>query len=313
MNFIFLIQLIRASRGNKQNHFFFQDLAPSENKLRGVTYSSNFAGIVIGDWCRYFGYIPPHVWYMATFLSSSDSGKTWDPPPKEWFPPGPDLPEQLLAVQSMDSLNFILAGSFSYIAKLVIYRNKGSYDISSVTPIKSFNKYKYDTLFEDIHFFNLNRGFVIGEHGIIFYTENSGRGWSRIPSLNSTTLLRITFIDSARGWIVGANGVILHTDNGGWIGGTSEVQETQKQNIEGNALTYNLNDGQWILRTQDHFTRAPVASIFSLLGVQVLENIQCNELSDKVYSVSIAKLPAGFYIARFLCGNRTFALPLVQR
>ncbi|MFI5264403.1 MAG: WD40/YVTN/BNR-like repeat-containing protein, partial [Candidatus Kapaibacterium sp.] len=298
-----------SDSGMSWKSFSIIDGNSEPSNLHAIAYSSAFVGVVVGDWCYYYGLVPPHQWPASAFKTTADSGKTWIKPSEQWntrLHGG-----QLYAAQSIDSLSFIIAGDSSYIAKVIVSKSNSGYDIQNIKVLKPSRN--NDTIFDDVHFFSVNRGFVIGSFGTIFYTENEGKAWSKIPSPNNSTLLRITFTDSTNGWIVGDNGVILHTNNGGWLGGTSEVKEAQNRNNGRNSLAYDLDQDEWILRTQDHLTSNPVVSIYSLLGVQVLQNIQCNEISEGVYSLPKTKLQNGFYIARFQSGVRSFSLPLIQK
>ena len=273
--------------------------------LFGIAYSSNYTGLAVGDKCLWINGGPSWSRVGAILLASFDSGKKWMAPLEEY-----ELPLFLYAVQAIDTSTFIVAGDSSYIAIATLRFH--TYPDIYLSPIGKHSS-KNDTMFEALHFFNINRGFVIGTNGAILYTDNEGKFWSKIPSPDSTTLFRITFTDSARGWIVGANGVILHTDNGGWVGGTSDVKETRRLGNEGNSLAYNIDRDEWVLRTNDRVISKPTVTIFSILGVNVSDNIQCNEISEGVYTLPTGKLPNGFYIAKFRVDDQIFMLPLLQR
>jgi photosystem II stability/assembly factor-like uncharacterized protein len=272
--------------------------------LFNISFSSNSTGIAVGADCEWVGITPSEDKYEALLLTSFDTGKNWIVPG-----PAPDFPHFLTATQAIDSNSFIIAGDYSYIALATpLSFTHNQFASVNLSPLRS-QSLKEDTIFEDIYFFNVGRGFVIGQFGTILYTKNSGNGWSKIPSPDSTTLLRIVFSDSSNGWIVGANGVILHTNNGGWIGGTSEVREVKNQ-VNENSLLYNIDNDSWILRTKNILDN-PEVKIYSVLGLKVSEGLSCNKISQYEYEVPVNKihLASGFYFAQFQTRNQNFMLP----
>lgn len=59
------------------------------------------------------------------------------------------------------------------------------------------------------------RLFVVGEHGVIAYSDDNGATWSQAKVPVDVTLTAISFVDSQSGWAVGNSGVVLHTQDGG--------------------------------------------------------------------------------------------------
>jgi hypothetical protein len=273
--------------------------------LYGITFSSNFTGLALGNAIDWVDVVPPHGNFEALILITFNGGMNWVVP----GPPPNYLPGFLSAVQTIDSSNFMVVGDSAYIAKVGADNLYESIFLEPITR-KYFRK---DAVFEDLKFFSVSRGFVIGSFGLIYYTENGGAFWSKIPSPDSTTLRKITFTDSANGWIVGANRVILHTNNGGWVGGTSEVRiPSEKTSV--NSLSYDIDRREWILLTQNTIGNLRV-SILSVLGINLLNNVYYEKLSDNKYSISLngMRLPSGFYIAKFQGEDQTFTLPLILR
>ena len=67
----------------------------------------------------------------------------------------------------------------------------------------------------DVKFVSRDKGWVIGWHGTILYTEDGGNNWVLQESGTTRALNSIFFIDEKNGWIAAAKGMLLHTDNGG--------------------------------------------------------------------------------------------------
>jgi photosystem II stability/assembly factor-like uncharacterized protein len=89
-----------------------------------------------------------------------------------------------------------------------IYYYNGNTFTSQIAPAGTFN---------DIHFIDNQKGWVVGNAGIIGYTEDGGASWPEQtnPDPQNRTLAGVFFFDSDYGWAVGVDGVILHTSNGG--------------------------------------------------------------------------------------------------
>ncbi|MEA5461867.1 YCF48-related protein [Arcicella sp. LKC2W] len=69
--------------------------------------------------------------------------------------------------------------------------------------------------FTAIRFFDENIGYVIGNAGLIYKTNDGGNTWTQQISGVSSNLRDITIISSNTAMIVGPNGVLLKTQNGG--------------------------------------------------------------------------------------------------
>jgi len=71
--------------------------------------------------------------------------------------------------------------------------------------------------FNDIHFFNDDEGWVVGDAGVIGGTTNGGDTWIRQTVIDpqAKSLYGVFFYDSNLGWAVGNDGAILHTSDGG--------------------------------------------------------------------------------------------------
>ena len=72
-----------------------------------------------------------------------------------------------------------------------------------------------DILLYDVEFATPERGWIVGEFGVILTTADGGRTWTAQSSGVDTTLFGVSFKDAENGWAVGIEQVLLHTTDGG--------------------------------------------------------------------------------------------------
>lgn len=81
-----------------------------------------------------------------------------------------------------------------------------------------------DAALHDTFFLNPNRGWAVGDRGVIWTTVDGGQHWHLADSPVNCSLQSIHFVDEQNGWIVGGwtqpyshrtSGVVLRTENGG--------------------------------------------------------------------------------------------------
>ncbi len=94
----------------------------------------------------------------------------------------------------------------------------GKQDAAAVDPATS------DATLHDIFFLDANRGWAVGEHGVIWNTIDGGRAWQLQRSGTVCGLRSVWFADEKTGWIAGgqslpysqaSSGLVLGTSNGG--------------------------------------------------------------------------------------------------
>lgn len=84
------------------------------------------------------------------------------------------------------------------------------------TPVVPIWRWQHgQRLFNGLHFINANRGWAVGEWGLIVRTDDGGQTWSPQVSGTTTTLNAVQFVNANVGWAIGDSGTILHTTDGG--------------------------------------------------------------------------------------------------
>ena len=91
-------------------------------------------------------------------------------------------------------------------------------------PSSSLPEMLEDAELTDVFFIDADRGWCVGERGVIWSTDDGGRHWHLQDSPLNCRLEAVHFLDENRGWAVGgwtqpflhkSAGVVLRTDNGG--------------------------------------------------------------------------------------------------
>ncbi len=72
-----------------------------------------------------------------------------------------------------------------------------------------------DVLLYGADFVTPEKGWIVGEFGVILNTIDGGASWQAQASPVETTLFGVSFADELRGWAVGIDEVLLHTEDGG--------------------------------------------------------------------------------------------------
>lgn len=96
-----------------------------------------------------------------------------------------------------------------------------------------------------IHFFDADRGILVGHHGAIRLTQDGGRSWEKADvsnDLGSTVLSAIDFVDERLGWVVGEAGTLLVSVDGG----ASWTLQPNPSRGDLNALEFVSPEAGWI-------------------------------------------------------------------
>jgi len=87
----------------------------------------------------------------------------------------------------------------------------------------------------EIFFVNENKGWLGGQLGLIYYTDNGGNNWSvqRDTSSSQSTINDIFFLSEDNGWACGANGTVIYTTDGGvnWTESSNTATTEQLNSI----------------------------------------------------------------------------------
>jgi photosystem II stability/assembly factor-like uncharacterized protein len=126
--------------------------------------------------------------------------------------------------------------------------------------------------YNSIFFINDNEGWVVGNVGLIGYTEDGGDNWHRQINSDDNSLYSVFFYDENDGWAVGINGVILKTSDGG-----------ENWQIEGAGLTINLLTGI-------HFT-SPINGYVVGNGKTLLKYTEVSGIGDNIQNLAFEVYP----------------------
>ncbi|MGI9455829.1 MAG: YCF48-related protein [Aeoliella sp.] len=97
-------------------------------------------------------------------------------------------------------------------------------DSQSLSPATLDEVLAADATLHDLSFVNAEKGWVVGDRGVVLATDNGGKHWHKQSVPVDCPLLAVHFVDANRGWIVGGDaaqlthrsrGVVLRTINGG--------------------------------------------------------------------------------------------------
>ncbi len=175
-------------------------------------------------------------------LRTADGGKTWKPQDAVvWLDKECEDPEErayrqidspcqyayLFAVSVVDELNAFIVGDKSIYSRT---RDGGAtWEVRTLkfeTDVADDLSLAYeDPVLYDIEFRDLDHGYIVGEFGKIYYTEDGGQTWvqqqesvmdeSVLDILDLPTFFDIEFLDEKTGMVAGLDGRIAVTGDGG--------------------------------------------------------------------------------------------------
>lgn len=116
-----------------------------------------------------------------------------------------------------------------------------------------------DAMLASIQFVDAEHGFITGEFGSVFQTNDGGAHWHALPKIGADFYpYAAHFADGERGWVAGLAGVVMQTNDGGrtWkkeanplgapIYGLS-VHNGTPVGVGVNGLVFRRQQGQWTL------------------------------------------------------------------
>ncbi|WP_319409409.1 YCF48-related protein [uncultured Desulfosarcina sp.] len=137
---------------------------------------------------------------------------------------------------------------------LIIWAFVGSPGNPGAVYAKGIEYQKISNKFYDFHFQNAKEGWVCGNSGVLFKTEDGGLTWEKKESGTYSSIFGIHFTDGNHGVLVGEGGLVMTTSDGGK---TWQAQETP---VDKHLLTLDFYDarngmaaGDWgkIIATND--------------------------------------------------------------
>jgi photosystem II stability/assembly factor-like uncharacterized protein len=147
-----------------------------------------------------------------------------------------------------------------------------------------------------VYFTDANKGYIVGDSGIIIMTTNVGVYWARQNSGTTMDLYSVYFTDDSTGYAVGTNGTILKTTNGGGypVGLMDLTSKLNALNIYPNPASNTITIETSAIPTQSHL------SISNLNGRELITR----QITQPKTQIDITSLPSGVYFVR-LTGERT--------
>ncbi len=213
-----------------------------------------------------------HGWVVGTsgtILATSDGGRSWSVQES-------GVIEDLLAVQFLDPRRGFAVGLFA----TLLETSDGGTSWSPVelvegsvaeTDWEQLDTQVFESPFlNDLFFIDDLRGWIVGEYGVVFVTEDGGKSWERQRTGEQAILFSVAFEDSENGWAVGLGGLILHTTDGGqtWTARESPTAEGLYKIELRNGNGVIVGDAGTLLRTGDNghtWSLVPNVGVFGWL------------------------------------------------
>jgi len=181
---------------NKGGDTWYAQQTPTRKNLNSISFANNNYGMAVGD--------------KGTILITNDGGQHWV---KSHSPTTTNL-------SRIEMVN----ENTAYILPLKTGNLKGQV-LKSVDGGKTWNVHFFDSYTQTGYFMNgmsfvdEDHGWICGNMGSMFYTENGGKNWVRQGSAMAESshqnLHDVYFVNQNEGWACGNKGTLLHTENGG--------------------------------------------------------------------------------------------------
>jgi photosystem II stability/assembly factor-like uncharacterized protein len=199
--------------------------SPVRESLTSVSFSDPRHGVIAGG--------------NGVILTTSDGGL-------HWARHNSTTSQRLLKVQALDSQHYYAVGAFGTFVSSV---DGGVTWHAHKLPWKDLVSRLVDEFgyiepnLNAVWFATLQRGWIVGEFGLVLETNDGGTTWqphkygSSLPQLYD-----VVFQDDSNGWIVGQHGTLMQTGDGGqtWanvsLATTNDLQAIAVQNSWGIAV-----------------------------------------------------------------------------
>jgi len=174
---------------------------------RATDTTKALSAISFGD--RNHGFV---VGNGGTILATSDGGASWRSQTS-------GTKDQLLSVYALNSTTAYVVGAFgSLLSTSDGGQNWNRHEIKWDQLIdKIINESGYvEPNLNAIHFSSQMKGWIVGEFGLVLYTDDGGTTWTaQRYGIDLPQLYAVKFLDDQRGWAIGQAGSLIQTKDGG--------------------------------------------------------------------------------------------------
>ncbi len=201
---------------------------------------------------------------FSLFLRTEDGGQTWT-----------DMTDQF----SEEEESIVDTTGMSMEEKMAALKDEfaaegGEEQGESVIPL--------NPMINEIFFISPLKGWVVGEAGSIWATDDGGMKWVKQKSGTLEDLFGVFFKDENEGWATGLNGTLLYTDNGGktWKPQVSTVAQSLFDIAVSGDRGYAVGNAATMIETKDggktwkEFKPASIQSYSWIRGLTVIKDVQ---------------------------------------
>ena len=192
----------------------------------------------------------------------------------QWMAQQSNIKHHLNSVFFIDAKTGLAVGNFGYVLKttnggdtwtiLAGRDDRYYFDVQFLDPLTGYRVDRYNVdkttngghrwsynyggrlsedWFEDLYFTDAQHGWVVGDAGVLFRTENGGENWQKIDLNMDKWLTAVYFINNEVGWIGGEKGLLLQSIDGG------QTWYKIQSGVTGNLYSICFSDSQtgWIV------------------------------------------------------------------
>lgn len=241
-------------------------------------------------------------------MRTTDGGNTWD----ESYHWGASIPWTWPLMTGVhfpvDNINgwgcgLLAANPPNYTMRIVHTTNGGDFwDIQLQT-----NSFPWPW---DIHFVDLQNGWVVCDSGVILRTTNGGTNWYLDTVATSAHLRTVDFVDINNGWAVGSSGTILkYTGSGG-------ISEKSSNSLLGindiNLVIISLNKRRLSFFYSSPWDDIVIFSVYNTIGQEIFSDKKKISAGTSLHHLFLPQnLSSGIYFLRAEASNRSVIRKLV--
>lgn len=226
-------------------------------------------------------------------VKSTDGGETWIVS-HDYDPPGGGVGEWGGMFFTGKTVGYVAGGASAHgMSNGLVFKTTTMGDNWMGSLVSDEEPYYFNSIF----FINDKTGFVVGNKGRIYKTNNAGGSWTRSWVNEQEDLTSVFFTDSLTGYVVGKHGTILKTTNGGLSIPTDPIRIP--------AVNFYPNPVDEILHIELNHPRIQNSeiAIYTLTGCLVSKY----SVSGNSVTLHLADLRSGIYIARIQNKDQTLS------